>query len=309
MHWGNGFCASPLRTARKRAVPASQLIPKISIVTPSFNQGAFIEEALLSVKEQNYPHVEHLVVDGASTDQTVEVLRRYAGTPGWNHLRWISEPDLGQSDALNKGFRMATGSIVGWLNSDDRYRPGCFATIAQGFAQHPRGDVLYGDYAWMDEKGHITGIRREIEFSRFILSYHHVLYIATVSTFFRRRLFEDGNFLDINLQYAMDYEFFLRLAEKGYHFQHLPLVLADFRWHAQGKSTAHLDGQLAEQDVLAVMHSPLLRGMQSTLNQKLTLAVLRCAAKGLRYTEKLLRGYYFEQFPPRQPSASPMLHE
>jgi glycosyltransferase involved in cell wall biosynthesis len=285
------------------------LIPKISIVTPSFRQGAFIEEALLSVKEQNYPDVEHIVVDGASTDQTVEILRRYAGRPGWEHLRWISEPDRGQSDALNKGFRMATGSIVGWLNSDDRYRPGCFQSITEGFAQHRRADVLYGDYTWMDEKGRIKGIRREIEFSRFILSYHHVLYVATVSTFFRRRLFEDGNFLDVNLHYAMDYDLFLRLAEKGYHFQHLPSVLADFRWHAQGKSTAHSDGVFAEQDVLAVMHSPLLRGMQGALKQKLTLAVLRFAAKGLRYTEKLLRGYYFERFCPSQPSASTTLNE
>jgi glycosyltransferase involved in cell wall biosynthesis len=267
--------------------------PKISIVTPSFNQGAFIEEALISVKEQNYPCVEHLVMDGASTDQTVEILSRYAGTPGWEHLRWISEPDRGQSDALNKGFRMATGSIVGWLNSDDRYRSGCFATIAKGFADHARADILYGDYTWMDEKGNITDIRREIEFSRFILSYHHVLYIGTVSTFFRRRLFEDGNFLDINLQYAMDYEFFLRLAEKGYHFEHLPSLLADFRWHAQGKSTAHSDGQLAEQDLLAVMHSPILRGIQGTLNRKVTLAILRSVAAGLRYSQKLLRGYYF----------------
>lgn len=281
------------------------MIPKISIVTPSFNQGAFIEEALLSVKEQSHPDVEHIVVDGASTDQTVEILGRYAGRPGWEHLRWISEPDRGQSDALNKGFRMATGSIVGWLNSDDRYRPGCFATVTQGFAQHTRADVLYGDYTWMDEKGCVTGIRREIEFSRFILSYHHVLYVATVSTFFRRRLFEDGNFLDINLQYSMDYEFFLRLAENGYHFQHLPSILADFRWHAQGKSTAHPKGQLAEQDVLAVLHSPLLRGMRSTLSRKITLAALRCAAKGLRYTEKLLRGYYFERLSPSQHSAPP----
>jgi glycosyltransferase involved in cell wall biosynthesis len=285
------------------------LLPKISIVTPSFNQGAFIKEALLSVKEQNYPSVEHLVVDGASTDQTVEILHRYAGTPGWEHLRWISEPDQGQSDALNKGFRMATGNIIGWLNSDDRYRRGCFATVTQGFAQHPRADVLYGDYTWMDEKGRIKRIRREIEFSRFILSYHHVLYIATVSTFFRRRLFEDGNFLDINFHYAMDYEFFLRLAEKGYHFQHLPSVLADFRWHAQGKSTAHPERAFAEQDVLAVMYSPLLRGMQSTLNQKLTLAVLRCAAAGLRYSEKLLRGYYFERLWLSQPSVSRLLNE
>jgi glycosyltransferase involved in cell wall biosynthesis len=283
--------------------------PKISIVTPSFNQGAFIEEALISVKDQNYPAVEHIVVDGASTDQTVEILRRYTGTPGWEHLRWISEPDRGQSDALNKGFRIATGDIIGWMNSDDRYRQGCFATMTKGFTEHPAADVLYGDYTWMDENGHITDIRREIEFSRFILSYHHVLYIGTVSTFFRRRLFDEGNFLNINLKYAMDYEFFLRLAEKGYRFKHLPSVLADFRWHPQSKSTAHSDDALAEQDMLAVMYSPLLRGMKGTLKQKLILAGLRCVAAGLRYTEKLLCGYYFERFWPRDPYVSAALEK
>jgi glycosyltransferase involved in cell wall biosynthesis len=285
------------------------VIPKISIVTPSFNQGAFIEEALFSVKEQDYPNVEHFVIDGASTDQTVDILRRYAGTPGWEHLRWISEPDQGQSDALNKGFRMATGSIVGWLNSDDRYRRGCFSTITKGFVDHPRADVLYGDYTWMDEEGRIKRIRREIEFNRFILSYHHVLYIATVSTFFRCRLFEDGNWLNMKLQYAMDYEFFLRLAEKGYQFQHLPSILADFRWHAQGKSTAHRGGQIAEHDALAVTYSPFLRRIQGAQNQKFTLAVFRSVAKGLRYTEKLLRGYYFERLSRSQISASPILHQ
>src|SRR6266481_7579947 len=112
---------------------ASPTSPKISIVTPTFNQAAFIEEALLSVKEQHYENVEHIVIDGASTDGTVELLRRYCGQPGWEHLRWISEPDRGQSDALNKGCQLITGDIVGWLNSDDRYRPRCFAEVVEAF--------------------------------------------------------------------------------------------------------------------------------------------------------------------------------
>src|ERR1700729_2746740 len=130
----------------------NQIRPRISIVTPSFNQGPFIEEALRSVKEQNYPAIEDIVVDGASKDGTMEIVKGYAGTPGWEHLRWISEPDDGQTDALNKGFRMANGEIVGWLNSDDRYRPGCFASVVRGFAGQDETDVLYGDYTWMNEK-------------------------------------------------------------------------------------------------------------------------------------------------------------
>lgn len=274
------------------------MLPTISIVTPSFNQGAFIEEALLSVKEQNYPSVEHIVLDGASTDNTVDILRRYSEKPGWKHLYWNSERDAGQSDALNKGFRMATGNIVGWLNSDDRYRPGCFARVAQEFARHQNADVIYGDYTWMNEKGRIKRVRREIDFNHFILSYHHVLYIATVSTFFGRRVFDQGNLLDPDLQYAMDFEFFLRLADKGYHFYHVPSVLADFRWHPQSKSSAHSNRQKAEQNSVLPQYCPALKGITSPLRKKLTLTALRSTAAGLRYWKKLMGGCYFPEFRP-----------
>src|ERR1700730_2129145 len=99
---------------------------KISIVSPSYNQAKFLGACLSSVKEENYPYIEHIVVDGGSTDGSVELLREYSSRSGWSHLRWISEPDRGQSDALNKGFRMVTGSIIGWLNSDDIYLPSSF---------------------------------------------------------------------------------------------------------------------------------------------------------------------------------------
>jgi len=288
--------------------PMSQSLPKISIVTPSFNQAAFIEEALLSVKRQRYPFVEHIVLDGASTDGTIEILQRYVGRSGWEHLHWISERDRGQSDAMNRGFKMVTGEIVGWLNSDDRYRPGCFAAVARAFGEQKETDVLYGDYTWMDEKGRMKRIRREIEFDRFILSYHRVLYIATVSTFFRRRLFDEGNWLNIGFECAMDYEYFLRLASKGYHFRHIPSILADFRWHPRSKSTALPHKQTAEHNAIAVMYSPILQKIRGTLIQKLTLAGLRAAAAGLRYSQKLLRGYYFEQFgPPYLPVSPPLL--
>jgi glycosyltransferase involved in cell wall biosynthesis len=282
----------------------SQSVPKISIVTPSFNQGPYVEEALRSVKEQNYPAIEHIVVDGASTDGTVEILKRYAGTPGWEHLRWISEPDDGQTDALNKGFRMVNGEIVGWLNSDDRYRPGCLDAVVRGFAGQEEIDVLYGDYTWMNEKGWIKRVRREIEFDRFILSYHRVLYIATVSTFFRRRLFEEDNWLDSRFEYAMDYEFFLRLASKGYRFRHLRSVLADFRWHPQNKSTALPHKQVAEHNAIATMYSPILQRVQGTSYQALTLAAFRAAAAGLRYSKKLLYGCYFPDFNANERSAA-----
>src|SRR3989338_5413748 len=108
--------------------------PLVSIVTASYNQAQFIEETLRSVREQDYPNLEHIVIDGASTDGTVDVLRRYEGT---YNMRWISEPDRGHADALCKGFRQATGDILAWLNSDDVYFPGAVTTAVETFRRHP----------------------------------------------------------------------------------------------------------------------------------------------------------------------------
>jgi glycosyltransferase involved in cell wall biosynthesis len=272
--------------------------PKISIVTPTFNQAAFIEEALLSVKEQHYPNLEHIVIDGASTDDTVDILRRYSAQPGWEYLSWISEPDRGQSDALNKGFQRVTGDVVGWLNSDDRYRPHCFEEVVDAFKKNIRSDVVFGDYTMIDEAGRFLRIRREIEFSRFLLSYLHILYIPTTSSFFRRRIFEEGNFFDISLDNTMDYEYYLRLAQKGYRFQHVPKLWADLRLHARSKSIAEKGRVFELHDAIAVNYSPLLRRLHPRWLQRLGLKSLQFVARGRRCSEKLIRGYYFEQFQP-----------
>lgn len=270
---------------------------RISIVTPSFNQAKFVGECLESVQSQGCSSVEHIVTDGVSTDGTVEILKRYSQGASYEHLRWASEPDHGQSDALNKGFLMATGDIVGWLNSDDRYRPGCFQAVVEAFEKNPDVDILYGDYTWIDESGRVLRVRREIEFSRFVLSYHRVLYIPTTATFYRRRIFDEGNLIDTQYHYAMDYEFFLRLAHKGYRFKHEPRLLADFRWHSNSKTGAHPEKQLAEHDMIAASYSKVLRNLRNETSRKITLSALRLAAAGLRYSEKLVRGYYLGQIP------------
>lgn len=269
---------------------------KISVVTPSYNQAKFLEEALLSVKAQSYPALEHIVMDGGSTDGSVEILRSYSSRPGWKHLRWKSESDKGQSDALNKGFRVATGDVVGWLNSDDRYRPSCFQTIANEFRKHRDADVLYGDYTYIDENGRVWRIRREIEFNRFILQYLHMLYVPTPSSFFRRRIFDERNWIDTKFHYAMDYEFILRLARNGYAFRHIPALLADFRLHPESKTGAHADKQRAEHDAIGLAYSDLLRGISQPFVRRTVRDLLRLGARALRFKEKLLRGYYLEQF-------------
>lgn len=271
---------------------------KISLVTPSFNQAQFLEDCLLSVKAQGYPQVEHIVMDGASTDGSVDILKTYSARPGWEYLKWKSEPDEGQSDALNKALRVATGDIIGWLNADDRYRPNCFRAISRAFEKYPSADILYGDYTYIDESSHVWRVRREIDYSWFILHYLHMLYIPTPSSFYRRRIFEEGNWIDTKFDYAMDYEFVVRLAHRGYKFKHIPALLADFRLHSASKTGAHADRQKQEHDSIAASYAPLLRNIRTRSLQRLTQLVLRVVARGLRYREKLFRGYYFEQFRP-----------
>jgi glycosyltransferase involved in cell wall biosynthesis len=269
-------------------------VNKISIVTPSLNQGAFVDEMLESVRSQNYPDVEHIVVDGGSSDETLPLLSSKSGA-GWDHLRWTSEHDGGQTQALNKGFRQATGSIIGWLNADDRYRPGCFEIATRIFAENPDVDVIYGDYTFMDEKGIHLRVRREIAFNRLVLLHHHMNYIPTTSTFFRRRIFDDDNWLDESLQYAMDHEFYLRLAARGYRFKHVPAVFADFRIHATSKTCARPERAYAESRIARQRYSPVASGVKNKALRAVSLGALRTAAAAARYGEKLIRGYYLPE--------------
>jgi len=221
------------------------IVPKLSIVTPSFNQGHFIEETLRSVRSQRYPVLEHIVIDGASTDGTVEILKRYSSTPGWEYLRWISEPDHGQTDAINKGFQRATGNIIGWLNSDDLYEPDSFARIAKAFEENPMVDFIYGDYLIIDETGKTLISKKEIDFDWEILLCG-LNYIAQPNVFFRSQVFKELGYLNDSLQFVMDYEFWLRAATHGFRFQHIPIALAACRWHLDAKTVSR-DRRIAEE--------------------------------------------------------------
>ena len=269
--------------------------PLISIVTPSRNQVRFIGEALQSVQLQSYANCEHLVIDGMSTDGTVDLLRGLTANGEHQNVLWVSERDSGQSEALNKGFRQAKGEIIGWLNSDDRYRVGCFEHIVKAFEDNPRVDVFYGDYLIVNESGELLQIRREIEFNEFILQYHRILYIPTTATFFRRRVFEENNWLDEKFQYAMDLEFFIRLSARGYRFKHIPQFLADFRLQANSKTCSSPDRQRMEHQQVVFATTPILRRLRSPGVKALVLALLRTIACVERYSEKLFRGYYWEQ--------------
>jgi glycosyltransferase involved in cell wall biosynthesis len=211
--------------------------PKISIISPSYNQERFIEDTLRSVSEQQYPHLEHIIVDGASTDSSTQILERLCSTAGWEYLRWKSEPDHGQSEALNKGFRLASGDIVGWLNSDDIFRLGTLRKVAQVFADHRDIDFVYGDYDIIDESGGLLLHKKEIEFDWSIMLCG-LNYIAQPNVFFRRRVFDAIGYLDESLHYVMDYEFWLRAANHRMRFLHVPQAFAACRWHLDAKTVS-----------------------------------------------------------------------
>jgi glycosyltransferase involved in cell wall biosynthesis len=272
--------------------------PLISIVTPSFNQASFIVEALESVRFQDAKNYEHLVIDGMSTDGTVDLLRKQAATREHQNVFWISERDTGQSEALNKGFRRAKGEIIGWLNADDRYRADCFEYVVRAFEENPDVDVFYGDYLMVDAVGKVLKVRREIEFSAFVLLYHRVLYIPTTATFFRRRVFEEGNWLDETLQYAMDLEFFIRLSKRGYRFKHIPKLLADFRMQPNSKTCSYPGRQRMEHRQVVLEAAPIFRGLKYSRVKCLTLTLFGSIAGIRRYSEKMLRGYYWGQSRP-----------
>lgn len=204
---------------------------KISVVTPSFNQGEFIERTVQSVLTQQYPDFDYLVMDGGSTDQTVAVLKRYE-----QQLTWISEPDRGQAHAVNKAIHQTESDIIGWLNSDDVYYPNALKTVCEFFAAHPDVDVVYGEADFIDRK---DGIIKPYPTEAWDLArFKSCCYISQPATFFRRRVVEKYGDLDEQLHFCMDYEYWLRLALHGAKFAYLPTILAGARVYAETKTSS-----------------------------------------------------------------------
>lgn len=259
---------------------------RISVITPTRNMAHFLESCILSVLQQDYPNIEHIIVDGASTDNTREIISRYA------HLRWVSEPDRGLSDALNKGIRMATGDIIGWCNADDLYLPGTLAVVQEFFEQHPETDVLYGDYRETDEYGRSLRVRRETHFSRLLFRWLHINPVPTPSTFWRKRIHDSNLWFAEEMHYAMDYDFLRRADNKGFRFEHISILFSDFRRH--GGSLTAAGGQKREHELVVYMNANP-RWKKTPLLFPIVRSCFMVNARGARTLEKGLRGYYFEQ--------------
>ena len=202
--------------------------PLVSIVTPSYNQGRYIEQTIESVLNQDYPNLEYLVLDGGSTDETVEILKRYEG-----RLAWISEKDRGQADAINKGFHLAKGQILGWLNSDDTYSPGAIRKVAQYFQSHREVGLLYGEGCHVDAAGKIIERYHTEPFSFHRLG--EICFICQPAAFLQAEVFRAIGPLDVGLRYCMDYEYWIRIA-KRFRVGHLDEYLANTRLHIETKT-------------------------------------------------------------------------
>lgn len=204
-------------------------LPLVSILTPSFNQGRFLRDCLESVARQSYPRIEHIVVDGASTDESLAILAEADDA-----VRWISEPDEGQADAVNKAFRLSSGDIVGWVNSDDGlFSVDAIELVVRCFAENAEAGVVYGDAALVEESGRIVRHHR----SRWPAgSLPLASPIVQPAAFFRRSVVEPGeSLLRVDLHRLLDYELWLRLRARGVRFVHFPAVLAADRDHPQRK--------------------------------------------------------------------------
>jgi glycosyltransferase involved in cell wall biosynthesis len=215
-------------------------LPRISVVTPSFNQGRYLETAIRSVLDQDYPNVEYLIMDGGSTDGSVDIIRRYADRLAY----WVSAPDGGQSAAIASGFQRSTGDVLGWLNSDDVYLPGALSRVAQTFAQSPSVDFVYGTRRIIDEAGRMIRAHRP---PTLLHKYYFIFgqWIPQECAFWRRTLYDRVGGLDPTLSFSLDFSLFIRMWAKG-RFKRIDAELGALRSHAETKTNLSSDVMVRE---------------------------------------------------------------
>ncbi len=206
-------------------------MPLVSIITPSFNQARYIEQTIQSVLGQDYPRIEYIVVDGASTDGSVEIIKKYADKLAW----WLSEKDSGQADAINKGLARATGEIVAWLNSDDYYLPGAVSAAVKIFEENPDVVLVYGNMLAVDERGNAFNTLTYKQLTLQDLLCFQI--IGQPAVFFRREVLSKAGMLDPTFHFLLDHHLWIRIAQHG-RILHVDQTWAAARYHAEAKNRA-----------------------------------------------------------------------
>ena len=213
---------------------------KISIITPSYNQGRYIEDTIKSILNQKYDDFEHIVFDNLSTDGTIEILKRYS------HLKWFSRSDKGQTEAINSGLKIATGDILCYLNSDDLLAENALEFVNDYFNKHEEVDLIYGNCIFIDTEGNFIKTRKSEEFDFRRLLYLGYSYIQQPSTFFRANIIKDVGFFQESLKYVMDYDYWIRCAKSGKVLKYVNRDLSMMRIHRGAKTYSASRGMFFE---------------------------------------------------------------
>lgn len=219
--------------------------PLVSILTPAYNRASYLDETIRSVLNQNYTNLDYIVLDDGSTDNTMEVIRKYEAT-----VRYVSHENMGETRTVNKGFAMAQGEIIGIVNSDDPLLPGAIAAAVDLMTRRPEVVVVYPDWYVIDSAGRKVDVRTTAEYSyKKMVRWHDCL--PGPGAFFRKALVEQIGGRDAQFRYVADFDFFLRAGLVG-PFARIPRTLATFRWHDGGASTKNKGIRMAEEHLRLV---------------------------------------------------------
>jgi len=254
-------------------------VPKISIVTPSYNQGKFLEKTILSVLNQNYNNLEYIIIDGGSTDESVKIIKHYG-----QYLKyWHSKPDAGQASAIREGFKQATGDVLGYLNSDDMLLSGALQAVVDIFSKEQKIQCLAGDCIYIDVKDRylFTSYSREQTYKNMLFN---TMLNCQPATFWRREIYDKVGGIDVNFQYCMDYDLFLRMLKKTGKMFSIPVILAAFRVHEESKGN-----RLKE---ISTKEWNLIRSRHKVIPTKLSKILWRIRMKSWR-TQRKIKNFLF----------------
>lgn len=220
----------------KETILKQMNLPKITIVTPSYNQGEFIRETIESILNQNYPNLEYFIFDGGSSDESVDIIREYEDRITF----WVSEPDKGQTDAINKGFRLATGDLCAWVNSDDILLPNCLSEIAKCYTQEAEPEIIHANCVYIDNLSNIAKAVRVPKQTLFFAN-RGVWSIPQPAAFYKTEAIKQVNYLNPEYHLSMDLDLWMKLVARKIKISHIPKYLGGFRWHESSKSTKSIE--------------------------------------------------------------------